>query len=260
MGGELRDGDGKTGIAAEPEPNTPVDLLPAHHSVKDRLPFRDSLTDLLGTEGAHDCEGIPSRSSDSTGPPASRESLLFKTTPSLCRGPRADTADALYGDARYVAGRRIGERRELHARTKVGVREPLEQLGCATLRHASSPVDDKVMIQTHVVLGAGLNRQRHAGITADIAHLVPGSEMGTHDLVTLDPGPHDGDLGTAIRVEGHEMRELARRESRSDRLGESCHDVPLLLQFGQVSRTSVTEAAPTRQPRQRPGSAPSAAA
>src|SRR5262249_14175360 len=59
----------------------------------------------------------------------------------------------------------------------------------------------------------------HAGVAAYILHLLPDPHVGDDDLVIFSADPDQGDLGTAIGIEGRQIRGGTRRNQGAHRFG-----------------------------------------
>ena len=53
---------------------------------------------------------------------------------------------------------------------------------------------------------AGFEGQRDAAVVADVAYLAVLGKMARHDLIAVEPHPHDGHLRAAVWVQGHQVR------------------------------------------------------
>jgi hypothetical protein len=62
-------------------------------------------------------------------------------------------------------------------------------------------------------------REGDAAVLADIAHLTVLGKMGGHDLVAIKTDPHHGHLGTAVRVQGHQVSQGRGIEHSSGAVG-----------------------------------------
>ena len=124
--------------------------------------------------------------------------------------PRAYTVDGFDGDVSDVARRcRVGQ--EFCAWANVDLGELVEHFGRSALGDAGASVDHEVVVQC-VGLTSSFYGERDTGIATDIFEFLMVGDMSADDLVTVEADPDDGDLRTAILVEGDEMREMAGGE------------------------------------------------
>jgi hypothetical protein len=137
------------------------------------------------------------------------------------QGPHA--ADPLRRDAGDHPGRRIGHRRELHARADVRLRELLQELWGAALGDSCLPVDDEVVLHPDRVLARRLDRERHARVALDVLHLLEAAEVRADDLVALEPDPDAGHLRAPVRIQRHQVGEPVRLEHLARAVREDCH-------------------------------------
>src|SRR5262245_38097627 len=122
------------------------------------------------------------------------------------RAPGAVPADLLGRDADGEAGGRVRHGRELRARTHVGLRQLLEELGSAAFDDLGGAFHHQVVL--HAVLAAlGLDRQRHPGVAPDVADLLILHELADHDVIAVESYPDDRHVRAPVAVDGHEMGE-----------------------------------------------------
>jgi hypothetical protein len=99
-------------------------------------------------------------------------------------------------------------------------------------------VDHEVVVESHLVATAGLERQRDSRVAPDIPELLlPVAEVRRHDLVTIDTDPDDRDLWRAVRVERNEMSEVPGRQGRSHLVVQPDH-LPSLARHFAAGLTS----------------------
>src|SRR6266545_2455862 len=121
--------------------------------------------------------------------------------------PRPNACEPVRGDARDVAGPTPDWfRRELHRRPEINVREALEQRGRAPFGNPRVPIHHEILLESQRITPATKQGKRNARILANILDLLPYAHVPTYEFVVLDADPHDGDLGTAVRIESRQMR------------------------------------------------------
>jgi hypothetical protein len=103
------------------------------------------------------------------------------------------------------------------------VRQPLEERRSSAIGHASSPVDDDVLVKPHVVARARFDGQRDAWVAANVVELAVLGQMRGDDLVAVKTHPHDRDLGAAVGLERDEMREARALEHGADGVWDRGH-------------------------------------
>jgi hypothetical protein len=74
------------------------------------------------------------------------------------------------------------------------VGEVLQKLRPASLGDPGRAVRHEVLLQSRRLHLRALHRQRDAWIALDVPDLLPVPEVGEHDLVAVEAGPHDRDL------------------------------------------------------------------
>ena len=134
-------------------------------------------------------------------PPAVPYALLS----ALC--PGAYTGDPIHRDVGDISGRWAVHGRKADIGTKIAAGESLEKFGSASLGDAGGAVDDQVLVQADGVALVGFDGQRHPAVVADIAHLAVLRKVARHDLIPVQAHPYETHLGTAVRVQGHKVRQ-----------------------------------------------------
>ena len=106
-----------------------------------------------------------------------------------------------------------------HVRAEVDVREALQQLGRAALLEPGAAVDDEVLLQSRRVDSRALERERDAGIPANIAQLpLAGREVPGDELVAIDPAQTH--VTWASSVERDQVRERAGLDQLAGAIGQ----------------------------------------
>ena len=134
--------------------------------------------------------------------------------------PRSNAAEALGCDPGDVSGRGIGHPREDDVGPEIGVGEALEDLGGTTLGHARGAVDDEVFEQPPLVGGGRRDRERDAGVAAEVPQFPLVREGGKDDLITIEPDPRGRDLRPSVLVERDHVRDRVALEECTGGLGE----------------------------------------
>lgn len=141
----------------------------------------------------------------------------------LNRLPTGRPADMLGPNAQDHPRRVVCAGREPHIGPEVDASEPLQQLCCAALGHPAGATHYQVLAEAHGVHDPGFKRQRDAVIASDVTQFLPVVQVSADDLVTVEPDPHDAQLGAAITVERDQMRELAASDHRASGSVEDAH-------------------------------------
>ena len=144
-----------------------------------------------------------------------------------CAAQGPTPGDPIHRDVGDIPGRRAVHGREADIGTKIGAGESLEKFGGASLGDAGSAVDDKVFVQAHGVALVGFDGQRDPAVVADVAHLAVLGKVARHDLVPVQAHPYDAHLGTAVRVQGHKVRQGRGLQHGPGAVGQRCHEATL---------------------------------
>ena len=84
----------------------------------------------------------------------------------------------------------------------------MQEFGRAAFCYVCSALNDQVI--GHPELAAlGFDGSRHSIVSADIRELPVFGEFPDDDLFPFDANPDDGDLGGAIRIDGHKVGKMA---------------------------------------------------
>src|SRR5204862_5253735 len=108
-------------------------------------------------------------------------------------------------------------------RTDVDVSQALKQRGGPALGRARGAVDHEVLGQAGGVDPPSLHREHDARVALDVLHLLPGPEVGRHQLVAVDADPDAGDLCAAVVVHRHEVSEVALCDQGAHARGNADH-------------------------------------
>ena len=68
--------------------------------------------------------------------------------------------------------------------------------------------DHQVVLHA-VLIALRLHRERHPWVTSDVADLLIDEQLADHDVVSVQPDPHDGDVRTAVGVDRDEVGETS---------------------------------------------------
>jgi hypothetical protein len=174
--------------------------------------------------------------------------------------PRPDAAEAFERDPGDVSGRGIGHPREDDVGSEIGVGEALEDLGGTTLGDARGAVDDEVFEQPPLVCDGRRDRERDAGVAAEVPQFPLVREGGKDDLISIEPDPRGGDLRPSIVVKRDHVRDRVAVEQGAGGLGErdSSHGSMLAVKPGgylgqlDADRTAADHHGSARTPSLRP--------
>jgi len=125
-------------------------------------------------------------------------------------GPDVLTLQSVRSDAEDEPGRRVVHVGEPPLVAEVDVRQPLEQLGAATLLDPGRAVHHEVLVDVLVVPRLRLVRQHDAGVAADVLELaLVGVQVCGDDVVTVHARPDADDVRAAVRVQRDDVGEVA---------------------------------------------------
>ena len=71
-------------------------------------------------------------------------------------------------------------------------------------------VDDRIRVDPDPGLSRSVERERDAGIASDVSEFDVVPHVGAHQIVTVQPYPNDGYLGTPVGVDGAQVGHWSR--------------------------------------------------